>query len=221
LATYLVTGSNCGIGLEYCKQLRSSNHEVIATCRQTSKDLDKLDVQIIQGIDIALEVDRQRLTSELKEKKIDVFISNAGIYENNNLLDLDIISISRQFNVNALAPLALVKELMSNFMEGSKIILMSSRMGSIEDNTSGGSYGYRMSKVALTMAGRSLSVDLKPYGIAVAVLHPGLVSTRMTAFTPHGISPEKSVQGLINRIDKLNINNSGCFWHSNGECLPW
>ena len=98
---------------------------------------------------------------------------------------------------------------------------MTSRMGSIDDNTSGGSYGYRMSKVALCMAGKSLSVDLRPDGITVAILHPGLVSTRMTGFTPNGISPEQSVNGLLARIDSLTLENSGTFWHSNGEILAW
>ena len=94
-------------------------------------------------------------------------------------------------------------------------------MGSIEDNTSGGSYGYRMSKVALSMAGKSLSVDLKSKDVSVAILHPGLVSTRMTGFTSNGIQPKESVKGLIKRIDELTIENTGTFWHANGEILPW
>ena len=98
---------------------------------------------------------------------------------------------------------------------------MTSRMGSIEDNSSGGSYGYRMSKVALCMAGKSLAIDLKPRDISVALLHPGLVSTRMTGFTKYGITPEQSVKGLLKRIDLLALETSGSFWHSNGETLPW
>jgi NAD(P)-dependent dehydrogenase (short-subunit alcohol dehydrogenase family) len=98
---------------------------------------------------------------------------------------------------------------------------MTSRMGSIADNTSGGSYGYRMSKAALNMAGRSLAVDLKPKGIAVAILHPGLVATRMINFNPNGISPQQSVEGLLKRIDALTLETSGSFWHANGEELPW
>jgi NAD(P)-dependent dehydrogenase (short-subunit alcohol dehydrogenase family) len=96
---------------------------------------------------------------------------------------------------------------------------MTSRMGSIADNTSGGSYGYRMSKVALCMAGKSLAYDLLPQGIAVGILHPGLVQTRMTGFT--GITAETAVRGLLARIDELTLDNSGTFWHSNGEVLPW
>ena len=105
--------------------------------------------------------------------------------------------------------------------KGSKVALMTSRMGSIDDNTSGGSYGYRMSKVALCMAGKSLSIDLKSRGIAVGILHPGLVSTRMTGFTSNGITTEESVNGLLSRIDLLSLDNSGTFWHSNGQVLPW
>ena len=96
---------------------------------------------------------------------------------------------------------------------------MTSRMGSIDDNTSGGSYGYRMSKVALCMAGKSLAIDLRPKRIAVAILHPGLVQTRMTGFT--GITAQTSVRGLLARIDELTLANTGTFWHSNGEVLPW
>lgn len=92
-------------------------------------------------------------------------------------------------------------------------------MGSIGDNTSGSSYGYRMSKVAVSMAGKSLSHDLKPRGISVGILHPGLVRTRMTNFT--GITPTESVQGLLARIAQLNLDNTGTFWHANGEVLPW
>jgi NAD(P)-dependent dehydrogenase (short-subunit alcohol dehydrogenase family) len=92
-------------------------------------------------------------------------------------------------------------------------------MGSIDDNTSGGSYGYRMSKVALSMAGKSLSIDLQPRQIAVAIIHPGLVSTAMTGH--HGIPAAEAVRGILAQIDRLNLSNSGTFWHANGEELPW
>jgi len=94
-------------------------------------------------------------------------------------------------------------------------------MGSIDDNTSGSSYGYRMSKVALSMAAKSLSIDLIKKEIFVAILHPGLVSTRMTGFTNNGISTKESAKGLLERIDSLNASNSGKFLHANGEELPW
>ena len=162
-----------------------------------------------------------KLRENLHDTQVDVLIQNAGIAEFNSLDNLDPQSIVNQFEVNALSPLCFVKTMLTHLSKSAKIALISSRMGSIEDNSSGGSYGYRMSKVALCMAGKSLSVDLKPRGIAVAILHPGLVSTRMTGFTSNGIQPEESVKGLIQRIDELTLENTGTFWHQNGEILPW
>ncbi len=221
MATYLVTGANRGIGLEYCKQLRERGDDVIATCRSSTKELDDLGVRVEVGIDITSGESVVNLKNKLSGFKIDVLIQNAGILERNSLFELDPESIRRQFEINALSPLCFTRAMLNNLSEGSKVILMTSRMGSIKDNSSGGSYGYRMSKVALCMAGKSLAIDLKPNGIAVALLHPGLVKTGMTSFTPQGITPEKSVQGLIRRIDLLDLANTGGFWHANGETLPW
>jgi short-subunit dehydrogenase len=194
---------------------------VIAVCRSTSADLENLAVSTITGIELTSETDMAKLVKRLNSQSIDVLINNAGIVERINLEKLDTDSIRRQFEVNALAPLRLTRALLPNLKAGSKVILMTSRMGSIEDNTSGSSYGYRMSKVALSMAGKSLSIDLKSSHIAVAILHPGLVKTRMTNFNESGITPEQSVKGLITRIDQLNLENTGTFWHANGEILPW
>ena len=104
--------------------------------------------------------------------------------------------------------------------QGSKVGIITSRMGSIADNDSGGSYAYRMSKAAVNAAGKSLSIDLKPKGIAVAILHPGWVRTDMTG---HGglIDADESAKGLLDRMAELNLDNSGTFWHMNGEVLPW
>ena len=221
MATYLVTGANRGIGLEYCKQLRERGDDVIATCRSSTQELYNLGVRVEVGIDITSGESVVNLKNKLSGLKIDVLIQNAGVLERNSLLELDPESIRRQFEINALSPLCFTRAMLNNLSEGSKVILMTSRMGSIKDNSSGGSYGYRMSKAALCMAGKSLAIDLKPNGIAVALLHPGLVSTGMTDFTPQGITADKSVQGLIRRIDLLNLENTGTFWHANGEILPW
>ena len=219
--TYLVTGANRGIGLEYCRQLENQKQEVIAVCRSPADELNNLGVQIEADIDLTNKHIVQKLVQKLAGKKIDVLINNAGIVERVSWEKLDLESIRRQFEVNAIAPLRLTRKLLPNLTSGSKVVLMTSRMGSIKDNTSGGSYGYRMSKVALSMAGKSLAHDLKPQGIAVAILHPGLVKTRMTNFTDSGITAETSVKGLLARIEDLNLNNTGTFWHSNGEILPW
>ena len=221
LSTYLITGSNRGIGLELVRQLKNRGEDVIATCRSSSSELDALSVRVETGIDITSGDSIIKLKEALEGTKVDVLIQNAGIAEFNSLTNLDPKSIVHQFEVNALSPLCFVQTMLSHLGKSAKIALISSRMGSIDDNSSGGSYGYRMSKVALCMAGKSLSVDLKPNDISVAILHPGLVSTRMTGFTSNGIQPQESVKGLIQRIDELNIENTGNFWHSNGEILPW
>ena len=221
MSNYLVTGANRGIGLEFCKQLKDRGINVLATCRETSKDLNALGVEVIEDVDISSEKSIIKLKNILIGIKIDCLINNAGIADYNSLDNLDIKSIRRQFEVNALSPLYFTKELLGSIKKGSKIAFITSRMGSIEDNTSGGSYGYRMSKVALSMAAKSLSLDLIKEEIYIAILHPGLVSTRMTGYTKDGISTEESVKGLLRVIDSLNKNNTGTFWHSNGNVLPW
>lgn len=219
MATYLITGTNRGIGLAYCQQLSQRGDTVIAVCRKASDTLRQLNLQIETGIDITDQESLDDLAQRLADRPIDVLINNAGIIERVTLDNLNVESIRRQFDVNALGPLRLTQRLLPNLTSGSKVILMTSRMGSISDNTSGRAYGYRMSKVALSMAGKSLAHDLKSRGIAVAILHPGLVQTRMTDFS--GISPAEAVTGLVQRIDELSLETTGTFWHANGDILPW
>lgn len=221
MASVLVTGSNRGIGLEYCRQLRERGFDVIAVCREPSPELQALDVRVEAGLDQSDPGMPADLTRRLDGLSLHWVILNAGMLESIGFDQLDEASIRRQFEVNALAPLRLVRALVGQMPSGGKLALMSSRMASIDDNTSGGSYGYRMSKAALNSAGKSLAHDLRSRGIAVAILHPGLVSTRMIGFNPRGISPEQAVSGLLARIDALNLDTSGTFWHANGEVLPW
>ncbi len=221
MGTFLVTGANRGIGLEYCRQLQARGDQVIAVCREPSPELEALGMRIEAGIELSSEAAIAELVRRLAGIPLDGVILNAGILQSMGLEDLDAGSIRRQFEVNALAPLLLARALVDQMPRGARLALMTSRMGSIDDNTSGGSYGYRMSKVALNIAGKSLAIDLKPRGIAVAILHPGLVRTRMIDFNPNGISPEEAVRGLLARIDGLTLENSGTFLHSNGEVLPW
>jgi NAD(P)-dependent dehydrogenase (short-subunit alcohol dehydrogenase family) len=221
MATVLVTGANRGIGLEYCRQLQARGDQVIAVCREPSAELEALGVRIEAGLDLAAASAPAELVARLQGQPLDVVILNAGILQSMGLEDLDPEGIRRQFELNALAPLLLARALLDQMPRGAKLALMTSRMGSIADNSSGGSYGYRMSKVALTMAGKSLAIDLQPRGIAVAILHPGLVRTRMINFNPNGIAPEQAVRGLLARIDALTLETSGRFWHANGELLPW
>ena len=219
MATFLVTGANRGIGYELCRQLKALGETVIAVCRSTSNELDSLGIRVEAGIDITSDDSVADLVKRLKDTPIDVLVNNAGIAKKTSLDDLNFDSIRQQFEVNSLGALRITHALLPNLSAGSKIVIITSRMGSIADNTSGGYYGYRMSKSALSMAGKSLSLDLKPRQIAVAILHPGMVSTDMTGHS--GIPTKEAVQGILDRINQLNLKNSGTFWHANGEVLPW
>ena len=157
---------------------------------------------------------------ELSGSKIKLLVNNAGVCSNEGIDSLDFDSIRNQFEVNTLAPLRLTVALMEYFDVGSKIAMITSQMGSIDDNESGQYYGYRMSKAALNIAGKSLSIDLRDRGIVVGLFHPGYVKTDMTSHMGM-ITPVESARGLISRIDELNSENSGTFWHQNGEVLPW
>jgi len=221
--TVLVTGSNRGIGLELCRQLKQRGEHVIATCRQTSDALRALDVEIIENVEVSQPASLAILADKLNGQQLDWLINNAGIAGGLGLSDIDvgaIESFKRMYEVNSLGPLLTTQSLLYNLGEGSKVGIITSRMGSIDDNDSGGSYAYRMSKSAVNAAGKSLSIDLKPKGIAVGILHPGYVRTDMTGH--NGLmDTNESASGLIARMDELNLNNSGSFWHSNGDLLPW
>jgi len=216
----VITGANRGIGLALCKQYLQKGANVIAVCRTASNELSGLEVEVIEGIDVSKSEDVSLLTDALKVRTVEILINNAGIYKTQTINSLDYDAMIEQFKVNTLGPIRVVEALLNNLTSGSKIGMITSRMGSVDDNTSGGGYGYRMSKCALNIAGKSLAVDLKLKGIAVALLHPGYVQTEMVNFNGD-ISAEVSAERLVQRMDELTLENSGVFWHSNGEVLPW
>jgi len=217
---WVVTGANRGIGFELCKQLVGRGDEVVALCRQGSSELEALDVRIEEGIDVADDAVSSTLAERLRGVEVDVVINNAGILSREALGDLDCDRMRRQFEVNSLGPLRVTTALLDNFREGSKVAIVTSRMGSIGDNTSGGRYGYRMSKAAVNAAGVSLAHDLRERGVAVVILHPGFVRTDMTGHNGL-VDPPESAAGLLARIDELTIETSGRFLHMNGDTLPW
>jgi NAD(P)-dependent dehydrogenase (short-subunit alcohol dehydrogenase family) len=221
----LVTGANRGIGLALCKQYKDMGYQVIATCRSRSEALEALEndgsgIELIEGVDVSKVTGIQALQEQLNERHIDILINNAGILRSQTLNRLDFEEIIEQFQVNTLGPLRIVDALRNNLCSGGKIAMITSRMGSIEDNTSGGQYGYRMSKSALNAASKSLALDLQPRGIALAILHPGYVQTEMVNFGGE-IAADVAAERLVQRIAELNLENSGTFWHSNGDVLPW
>jgi NAD(P)-dependent dehydrogenase (short-subunit alcohol dehydrogenase family) len=218
--TTLVTGANRGIGYELAKQSKARGQNVIAVCRSSSKELDALAVRVEAGIDVAKPADVADLAKRVAAVKIDCLIANAGILRGDSLDKLDFDSILEQFQVNALGALRTVHALVGRLSPGAKVALITSRMGSIGDNGSGGFYGYRMSKAALNAAGVSLARDLAKRNVAVAILHPGYVKTDMTG-NSGGVEPRDAAAQLLARIDDLNLQNTGTFWHANGEVLPW
>ncbi|WNO08937.1 SDR family oxidoreductase [Teredinibacter sp. KSP-S5-2] len=219
--TVLITGANRGIGFALCEHYVNNGDEVLAVCRTPSEQLSALSgVTIIDGVDVSVAEDLARLKSAVGDKNIDILINNAGILSNESLGAIDVEAIEKQFMVNAIAPILVTEALMANLSAGSKVAMITSRMGSIADNGSGGYYGYRMSKTALNMAGVSLAKDLAPKEIAVALLHPGFVQTDMVNHAGD-ISANTAAKGLVQRIEELTLETSGGFWHSNGESLPW
>lgn len=219
MATVLITGGNRGIGLELARQLSARGDQVWVSCRRSSPELDALPVEVLADVDVSSEAGLARLQAGLADQSLDCLINNAGILSNENLADLNLERMRRQFEVNALGPLRVTLALMDKLHSGSKVAIVTSRVGSIADNSSGGMYGYRMSKAAVNMAGANLAIDLREKGIPVALLHPGMVATEMTG--NRGVSPAHAATGLIQRIDALNLATSGHFWHAEGEILPW
>ena len=222
MSTYLVTGANRGIGLEICRQLVARGDGVIAVCRSPSDELGSLGAEVVDGIDVSEPADAAALAGRLSGREIDVLINNAGILRRDGLgrIAASMDDLLAQFRTNSIGPILVTQALLSNLHRGSKIGIVTSRMGSVTDNTSGGAYGYRMSKAAVNIAGVSLAHDLKDEGIAVALLHPGYVRTDMTGHEGF-VDTDESARGLIERMDELTLETSGGFWHANGERLPW
>ena len=216
----VVTGANRGIGLELARQLSERGASVVAVCRGHSPELDALGVRVERGVDVTEPAAWSKLAERLARDDIDLLIQNAGILLADSLEDVDPDNVRAQFELNAIAPLFLTRALAPRLRTGAKVALITSRMGSIGDNSSGSYYGYRMSKAALNAAGVSVAHDLKPRGIAVVILHPGSVRTEMTH--GHGmIGVDESARGLLQRIDELRLETTGRFLHQNGEVLPW
>lgn len=222
MSNIVITGANRGIGLALTRLYRDRSESVVAVCRQSSSELDALGVRVEAGIDVTDRDSLADLARRLSDVDVDVLINNAGVLRQTGFDDIEnqLDAFRLQFEVNSLAPLRVTRALLAQLGEGSKVAIVTSRMGSIADNDSGGHYGYRMSKTAVNMAGVSLAHELAGRGIAVGLLHPGYVRTDMTGNTGH-VDTDESAAGLIRRIDELSLENTGSFHHANGEELPW
>ena len=223
MKTILVTGANRGIGLALTRAFRARGDAVIAVCRRSSDALEATGAQVEPGIDVTDGDALDALARRLSDVRIDTLVLNAGVLERESLGDIDAAgfdSMRRQFEVNALGPLRVAQALLDHLADGAKVGIVTSRMGSVADNGSGGRYGYRASKAAVNAIGKSLAVDLQPRGIAVFLLHPGYVATDMVGGTGD-VSPEQAAAQLVERLDGLTLEQTGTFWHANGSPLPW
>ena len=223
MTNIVITGANRGIGLALAQRFAGQGDSVTAICRNTSDEIEDIADQVISGIDLTDEElipGVCSLVDQLTEGRVDCLINNSGLLISDQLNQVELSSVRQQLAINTIAPLAVTQGLLHLMPVGAKVINITSRMGSLEDNTSGGFYGYRASKAALNAIGKSLAIDLKDHGIAVAQIHPGFVSTEMVN-NMGDISPEAAAIDIKQRIDQLDLDQSGSFWHANGSVLPW
>jgi NAD(P)-dependent dehydrogenase (short-subunit alcohol dehydrogenase family) len=224
----LITGANRGIGLEFTQQYAQDGWDVLACCRDpqhagTLQALAKSYANIrILLLDVADFAQIDALALQLKNDKIDVLINNAGVYPESSLADADTEDWLEAFKINSIAPLKMVTAFTTHVAnsELKKIATLSSKMGGMSDNTSGGSYIYRSTKTAVNMVMKSLSIDVKPAGIAVVTLHPGWVLTDMGGSNAL-INTKTSVTGLRQVIENLNLSNTGKFIAYDGKEIAW
>ena len=227
MPTVMITGSNRGLGLECARQYADEGWRVIATCRNPGNAIKLASLKgelEIHALDMSDHGQILSLADSLREEAIDLLFNNAGIFDPSpsHLVDIDYKDWENFIRINVMSPLMICATFSDHVAASNlkKIAIMSSKMGSIEDNNSGGSYIYRSTKAALNAVMKSLSIDLAPRGISVAILHPGWVRTDMGG--PNGlIDAPESVNGLLKVIKDLNLKNSGRFYSYDGSEIAW
>jgi len=227
MPTILITGANRGLGLEFARQFADVGWHVIATCRNPLglDALAKVEGSLeIHGLDVTDDGQVDKLAADLKDRAVDVLLNNAGIYgpRDSSPTHFDKNVWAEVMAVNVMAPLKVSGAFLPHVAksEMKKIVTVSSKMGSMTDNTSGGSYIYRSSKAALNAVMKSLSIDAAPQNITVAMLHPGWVQTDMGGPSAL-IDAETSVRGMRHVIDGLTPDQSGRFFNYDGAPIPW
>ena len=215
----LVTGANRGIGLALCAELAGEGWEVLGSVRSSCEVLEERGVQQ-ELLDLESDASIESLGRRLAGVALDLVVHNAGVSVDDDLSCLAAGALVKQYRVNAIGPLLLTRSLLGNLSRGSKVVIGSSRMGSMAHNQTGRQYGYRASKAAVNMVGVNLSRDLAPHGIAVGVLHPGFVRTDMTRGRGER-SPEEAARGMLARIEELTLATTGSFWHADGRSICW
>jgi NAD(P)-dependent dehydrogenase (short-subunit alcohol dehydrogenase family) len=232
MASKLIVGADRGIAHAMSRALHQRGDSVVAVCFGDGADLAGLGIHVETGVDVTSDEAVTGLAKRLEQQRIRLewLVNVAGIMHLDTLDTVDYDDVRKQFEVNAVGPLRVVRELRGLLDEGAKVGILTSRVGSLGDNTSGGDYAYRISKAAANMVALNLHHDLKQRGIAVQALHPGMVLTHLldvvdpdqmakyaSAYSP----PEKAAEQLIAILDGLTVASAGQFQHANGGILPW
>jgi NAD(P)-dependent dehydrogenase (short-subunit alcohol dehydrogenase family) len=226
----LITGTNRGIGLEFVKHYLKNNEKVIATCRNKNSAKDLLELEnttsnlSLVELDVSNPDSINEFSLKITDQPVDIFINNAGVFgpRNNEFGNFNAKEWLDVFNINTIAPILITQKILKNLRLGKnkKLVFISSKVGSIEENTGGGMYIYRSSKTALNQVIKSLSIDFKDENFIVAALHPGWVQTDMGG--PNALIDTKtSVKGMTEVIDSLVLKNSGRFYNYDGSSIPW
>ncbi|MGR9101229.1 MAG: SDR family oxidoreductase [Gammaproteobacteria bacterium] len=231
MQTVLITGANRGLGLEFCRQYVADGWRVLACCRNPAgaSELNRLAVQYaniqIETLDVADFAQIDALSAQLADIAVDVLINNAGVYgdaSSRGFGRLDYQVWNTSLRVNVQAPVKMAEAFLAQLERSDKklIVAISSLMGSMTDNSSGGSILYRSSKAALNAAMKSMAIDLNPRSIGVLIFHPGWVRTDMGG--PNAlIDAQESVSGMRRSIADFKLGQSGSFLKYDGTLLPW
>jgi len=225
MPTVLITGANRGIGLEFTREYAAEGWRVHAACRDpgAARELKAVKGDVtVHAVDVANDDSVRALAASLKGEAIDLLINNAGILPRDQLGKTDTEEWLRAFHTNSIAPIHVLEAFLPHLERGGQktAVALTSKMGSIADNSSGGSYLYRSSKAALNAAMKSAAIDLRSRGIKVAVFHPGWVRTDMGGPSAM-IDTKTSVAGLRKKIAALRPDDSGGFFNYDGTPLPW
>lgn len=217
---WVITGANRGIGLELVRQVAARGDEVDATARDPEKATELKALAASSGgnvrvhaCDVASDASVSVFAKTLPDGPVDVLVNNAGVTGRRaGIGDLDFADMLETYNVNALGPLRVTAALLERIKasKGKRVIHVTSGMGSIAENTMGGAYGYRMSKAALNMANKCLSVDVRSDGVTCVVINPGWVKTDMGGSSA-AITPEASVRGMLEVLDGVGLDRTGAF----------
>lgn len=231
MPTALITGANRGLGLEFARQYLADSWQVFAACRDPNSASELLrwaettDHKLrILTLDVTHAASVKAAAEELDRQSIDVLLNNAGVGgpRGQTIGNIDYNSWAKVLDVNTMGPLRVSEAFVEHVARSERrlIVTLTSGMGSITDNTSGGAFAYRSSKAAVNMVMRSLAIDLAPRGVTCVVVNPGWVQTDMGG--PHAtLTPAESVSRLRRLIDSLGPAQSGRFFNHDGREYAW